>query len=245
MDVDRPLHLEIITFGRDFNKSLVDVKWPEMLATLRFGEDFNQPLAGIHWPPAVKHLHFGRGFDRSLKGHVLPAGLETLVLGDNFDQDLRFAALPQSLHRLELGLNFCLLRHPLLWPPYLEDLRSKANFPLGERQQQVMLPATLRYLQFGDRFPTLACAAWLCCPRPLTNACVSGKKRCRAAGYMHQQERNRLFHLQFPGIIHHGFHCSMDSSGHRNLGKHVDHFSLNSLNSKKHFLNMLLVLQRM
>ena len=52
--------------------------------------------------------------------------------------------LPQSLLRLTLGQCFPLERHPLFWPPYLEELSIKR--PFLNVPVDVILPETLRKL---------------------------------------------------------------------------------------------------
>jgi len=136
---------------------------------------------------AAAAFAFWSDFNHSLATVNLPDQLETLVLGRFFQQDLRYVLLPQSLLHLTLGECFPLERHPLFWPPYLEQLSIKRlflNVPVD-----VTFPETLRKLDCdGDilevqkearkksarlcclRSPRLAAFRWcaqLCCLRVL------------------------------------------------------------------------------
>jgi len=137
----------LCTFGMAFNRPLQDVLLPAALCELHFGNRFDQALDGIRWPSQLRLLHFGSDFNHSLATANLPDQLETLVLGRFFQQDLR---LPQSLLRLTLGECFPLERHPLFWPPYLEELSIKRLFL--KVPVDVTFPETMRkHAQAGLR----------------------------------------------------------------------------------------------
>ena len=87
---------------------------------------------------------FAFWFNHFLATANLLGQLETLVLGRFFQQDLWYVSLPQSLLCLTLGECFALERHPLFWPPYLEELNIKR--PFLNVPVDVTLPETLRKL---------------------------------------------------------------------------------------------------
>ena len=121
-----PSGLQTLTFGRDFNQSIVKMTPPSGLQTLKFGAAFNQSLEKVTLPSGLQTLTFGDYFNKSLEKVTLPIGLLNLTFDYCFNQSMKNVSLPDGLQRLTFGYNFS---------------RSMDN---------VTLPAGLHNLTFGS-----------------------------------------------------------------------------------------------
>ena len=155
-----PVELRHLSTGYSFDRSLSDARWPpcfKLLADVDIRHDVQPTLAGQSSASnplrtgsrtslqsatgrrllagATACLAFWMRFRSPAGSADLPDGLETLVLGDLFRQDLLYV----SLLRLTLGNCFPLQRHPLFWPPGLEELRIRQQF--GQVTLDFVLPA--------------------------------------------------------------------------------------------------------
>jgi hypothetical protein len=135
---DVPQGVETLTFGRDFNSSLLHM--PDTVKTLKFGYRFNQPLDGIS--QGVETLTFGTYFDESLLH--MPHTVKTLMFGYNFKQSLE--GISPVVETLEFGYDF---NQPLAHIPHtVKTLTFGSNF----HQPLTYLPRTVTHLTVGHYF---------------------------------------------------------------------------------------------
>ena len=164
-NVDLPKNLLSLTFGHEFNQSLVNVKFPSCLQFLTFGRSFNKSLVNVELPSSLECLTFGELFNQSLEHVILPAGLKCLTLGDGFNQmfanvtlpaslqslkfgaafDYQLGSLPDSLESLTLGLSFNQSLQNMRWPISLKSL-SIPSHCFSSPLDYETLPSTLQCL---------------------------------------------------------------------------------------------------
>lgn len=58
---------------------------PKHLQSLTFGDAFNKSLENVSFPPSLLRLTFGRSFEKRLDHVTLPENLLALTLGRNFN----------------------------------------------------------------------------------------------------------------------------------------------------------------
>jgi len=67
---------------------LASVSWPQALVHLSFGDDFNQSIVGVVWPASLQQLSFGYVFNQPIVGVVWPVRLKWLTWGHRFNQPI-------------------------------------------------------------------------------------------------------------------------------------------------------------
>ena len=101
-----PKTLQSLTFGYDFNESLLGRKLPERLLKLTFTGIYNCSLEGLDWPKGLRDLTLGKRFNQSLELVDFPESLRSLTFGDEFNRSMHAVSLPSSLQSLHFGNNF-------------------------------------------------------------------------------------------------------------------------------------------
>ena len=103
-----PKSLINLTFGNEFNQSLVGVTLPDSLQNLTFCDEFNNSLEGVTLPNSLQSLTFGYKFNQSLERVTLPSSLQNLTFGpdSDFNQSLEGVTLPHRLQNLTCGCKF-------------------------------------------------------------------------------------------------------------------------------------------
>ena len=147
-----PKSLISLTFGGEFNQSLVGVTLPSNPRSLTFGERFNQSLEHVTLPNNLKNLIFGDYFDQSLERITLPNSLQNLTFGDRFNQSLERVTLPDSLQSLTFGDRFNRSLRRVTFPNSLQNLTFGCNFNQSLDRVYATLPNGLQNLTFGDAF---------------------------------------------------------------------------------------------
>ena len=74
---------------------------PKSLISLTFGDDFNQSLVGVTFKDSLQNLTFGSDFNQSLERMTLPNSLQNLTFGFNFNQSLEGVTLPYHFAELD------------------------------------------------------------------------------------------------------------------------------------------------
>ncbi|CAM9113839.1 unnamed protein product, partial [Laminaria digitata] len=77
--------------------------WPDSLRKITFGSDFNHSVLGVVWPLTMEELVFGDAFTHSLTGVGFPKSLHTLTFGAKFNFGIDQMYWPRSLRRLTFG----------------------------------------------------------------------------------------------------------------------------------------------
>ncbi|CAM9420406.1 unnamed protein product [Ectocarpus fasciculatus] len=117
-----PVSLQLLSFGREFNQAIVGAVWPPSLLRLSFGREFNQPIVGVEWPVSLQQLSFGFQFNQPIVGVVWRASLQKLSFGCKFNQPITGAAWPASLQQLSFEGLFNQPIVDVVWPTSLKQL---------------------------------------------------------------------------------------------------------------------------
>lgn len=115
-----PETLQILSFGKHFDESLLQINLPRHLKTLNFGDKFNQNLNEVHLPSFLESLTFGNNFNQSLDLVTFPQ-LLSLTFGERFNQSLEHVALPRTLRSLKFGYEYDQPLEHVKWPDALEE----------------------------------------------------------------------------------------------------------------------------
>lgn len=115
-----PETLKILSFGKHFDESLLQINLPRHLKTLNFGDKFNQNLNEVHLPSFLESLTFGNNFNQSLDLVTFPQ-LLSLTFGERFNQSLEHVALPRTLRSLKFGYEYDQPLEHVKWPDALEE----------------------------------------------------------------------------------------------------------------------------
>ncbi len=97
---------DTIIFGRRFNKSILNIEFPNSIKTILFGSFFNQPIDNVKFPENLEKLCFGDNFNQEVNNLILPKNLKILKFGYHFNKSLDNLVLPEKLEILELGLDY-------------------------------------------------------------------------------------------------------------------------------------------
>ncbi len=108
-----PHNLTTLIFGTFFNQPAVN--FPPNLKRLTFGNEFNRSLLECNFPSCLESLTFGEWFDQRIIGYQFPQNLKHLCLGNvlisllsvvNFLLDWKVSLLGGVLINLSSGVNF-------------------------------------------------------------------------------------------------------------------------------------------
>ena len=92
---DIPLRTLIhITFGYNFNQSLLKGFFPIGLKHLTFGYKFNQPIEPDVFPTSLTHLIIGNDFNQPIEPCVFPSSLTHFTFGYDFNQPINPGFFP-------------------------------------------------------------------------------------------------------------------------------------------------------
>jgi hypothetical protein len=133
--------LQSITFGDEFNETIIRDNIPESVTSLTFGKNFNN------------------GGERLIIKNNLPTELTSLTFGDKFNNNnlpISGGDLPERLTSLTFGKNFNNGRQPMganVLPENLTSLTFGERFSNGRQpMDDNVLPKKLTSLTFGDDF---------------------------------------------------------------------------------------------
>ena len=143
-----------------FNQPLQGNLLPVSLCELDLGPGFNQPLEGIRWPA---QLHVSCVLDAISITRWAPRICRMVSKHSCwviYSGNLRYVSLPSALLRLTLGNSFPLQRHPLFWPPRLEELSIRQQF--SQVPLDFVFPDSLRKI---DCDGNCASSRKICCSR--------------------------------------------------------------------------------
>ena len=127
-----------LIFLWNFNKSLVNYKWPKNINEIEFNLAYNQPFDNVTLPETVKHLKFNIIFNQELNFNILLESI-TLNLKGFYDKPLN---LPDSLKSLTLNDKY---DKPLNLPKNLLNLTLSMYYPY---KNVLKLPENLECLTF-------------------------------------------------------------------------------------------------
>ncbi len=143
-----PHAIEVLKFGRNFNKPLNAGIIPDGVKSLAFGRHFDQPLEIGVIPNSVKSLKFGRNFNQPLRMGVIPIGVESLTFGMYFNHPLGAGVIPNSVKSIKFGMYF---NHPL-GAGVIPDGVAHLFFGWNFRKDLTHLPETIETIEISVKF---------------------------------------------------------------------------------------------
>ena len=93
-----------------YNQPLTRGSIPDSVQVIQFGKGFDKTLKREHLPASLTALSFGSPYNRPGLSAVLPTSLRRLQLGGGYDQPMQTGCLPPQLQQLSL----CRYKRPLV-----------------------------------------------------------------------------------------------------------------------------------
>ncbi|GAM22999.1 hypothetical protein SAMD00019534_061740 [Acytostelium subglobosum LB1] len=134
----------------------------DWLTTLTFGQNFNQTLIPGTLPESITNLSFGWNFDKNITVGVLPPALDSLYLGHVYRRKIEPGALPATLKTLRFYRVFE-YGSPSYPPATTNEVDPLPQLPpsltllvlnkyFNRPIELGYLPESITHLEFGDNF---------------------------------------------------------------------------------------------
>jgi len=105
-DLHKCKNLIDVTFGNDFNRTLINGMFPDSVQSINFVPNFKRPLRQFDLPSSLTYLKFGSCFDQPFEKNILPDNLLYLHFGFAFNQPIENDVLPNNIIQLIFGEKF-------------------------------------------------------------------------------------------------------------------------------------------